>query len=145
MAETGKDQDMALIDWKPEFSVGIDDVDQEHQELIALINEVYESLKREDVTKSQVTDGLGEIHARIAAHFALEEYIMQQARYDRLAEHKADHDLLLGDIVDIIERYEADAYFKFNEVLSEHLRDWFTVHFQTHDARLHALFSDGPV
>lgn len=135
---------MALIDWKPEFSVGIDDVDQEHQELIALINEVYESLKRKDVTKSQVTDGLGEIHARIAAHFALEEYIMQQARYDRLTEHKADHDLLLGDIVDIIERYEADAYFKYEEVLSEHLRDWFTVHFQTHDARLHALFSGGP-
>jgi hemerythrin-like metal-binding protein len=133
---------MALIDWKPEFAVGIDDVDVEHQELIALINEVYENLQRQDVNKRQVTDALGEIHARIAAHFALEEHIMQQAHYDQLAEHKADHDLLLGDIVDIIERYEADAYFKYEEVLSEHLRDWFSVHFQTHDARLHALFSN---
>lgn len=131
---------MALIDWKPDFSVGIDDVDHEHQELIALINEVYDTLQREGVTKEQVSAGLGEIHAKIAAHFALEEYIMQQAQYDRLAEHKADHELLLDDIIAIIERYEADAYFKYEAELSKHLRDWFTVHFRTHDARLHALF-----
>ena len=133
---------MALIDWKPEFSVGIDDVDHEHQELIALINEVYDNLQREGVTKEQVAEGLGEIHAKIAAHFALEEHIMQQAGYERLAEHKADHDLLLDDIVAIIERYQADAYFKYETELSTHLRDWFTVHFRTHDARLHTLFGD---
>lgn len=132
---------MALIDWKPEFSVGLDDVDQEHQELIALINELYESLKREGVTKDHTTEVLGEIHAKIAAHFALEEYIMQQARYARFAAHKADHDQLLGDIVDIMERFEADAYFNYEDVLSEHLRGWFTVHFRTHDARLHGFFS----
>lgn len=131
---------MALIDWKPEFSVGIDDVDHEHQELIALINELYERLKRPGVAKAEVAEALGEIHAGIAAHFALEEYIMLQARYDRYAEHKADHDQLLDDIVEIIERYEADAYFNYETLLSEHLRDWFTVHFRTHDARLHALF-----
>jgi hemerythrin len=131
---------MTLIDWKPEFSVGIDDVDHEHQELIALINEVYEALQRKGVTKEQVAEGLGEIHAKIAAHFALEEHIMEQAGYDRLTEHKADHDLLLDDIVAIIERYQADAYFKYEAELSAHLRDWFTVHFRTHDARLHSLF-----
>jgi len=131
---------MALIDWKPDFAVGIDDVDYEHQELVALINEVYENLQRAGVTKRDVSEVLGEIHARIAAHFALEEHIMLRASYDRYAEHKADHDLLLDDIVAIIERYEADAYFKYEEALSTHLRDWFTVHFRTHDARLHALF-----
>lgn len=135
---------MALIDWKPEFAVGIDDVDHEHQELIALINEVYEQLQREGAGKERVAEGLGEIHARIAAHFALEEHIMLRAQYDQYAAHKADHDLLLDDIVAIIERYEADAYFKYEAALSEHLRDWFTVHFRTHDARLHALFDAQP-
>ena len=91
------------------------------------------------MTKIQVSEVLGEIHARIASHFALEEFIMVRANYDRYAEHKADHDQLLDDIVDIIERYQADAYFEYEEVLSEHLRDWFTVHFRTHDARLHNL------
>jgi len=131
---------MSLIDWKPEFAVGIDDVDHEHQEMVALINELYGQLKAGEITKDSVSTFLGEIHAKIAAHFALEEHIMQQARYDRFVEHKADHDLLLDDIGDIMERYQADRYFKYEDVLSEHLRDWFTVHFRTHDARLHGRF-----
>ncbi len=32
---------MALIEWKDEYSTGIADVDHEHQELIALINDLY--------------------------------------------------------------------------------------------------------
>ena len=132
---------MALIEWRQEFSVGIDDVDHEHQELIAMINELYERLHGGRVEKVQVSEVLGEIHAKIAAHFALEEYIMQQARYDHYAEHKAEHDLLLDDIGDIMERFEADAYFNYDAVLGEHLRDWFTVHFRTRDARLHRMFN----
>ncbi|MDH3236289.1 MAG: bacteriohemerythrin [Alphaproteobacteria bacterium] len=132
---------MSLIDWKQEFSVGIDDVDHEHQEMVALINELYGRLKEGEVTKESVSGFLGEIHAKISAHFALEEHIMQQARYDRFVEHKADHDQLLDDIGDIMERYEADRYFKYEDVLSEHLHDWFTVHFRTHDARLHGRFN----
>ncbi|HUT51360.1 MAG TPA: bacteriohemerythrin [Alphaproteobacteria bacterium] len=132
---------MALIEWKQEFSVGIDDVDHEHQEMVALINELYGELKAGQASKEKVSGFLGEIHAKIAAHFALEEHIMQQARYDRAAGHKADHDLLLDDIGDIMERFEADRYFKYEDVLSEHLRDWFTVHFRTHDSRLHKMVS----
>ena len=133
---------MALIDWKPEFSVGIDDVDHEHQELIALINQLFDQLQKTKVDKAKVADVLGEIHARISAHFALEEYIMQQTRYDRFNEHKADHDLLLDDIADILQQYIAGGYSRYEDVLSEHLRDWFTVHFRTHDARLHKKYSD---
>jgi hemerythrin len=132
---------MALIEWKQEFSVGIDDVDHEHQEMIALINALYDQLKVGQISKERVSEFLGEIHAKISGHFALEEYIMLQMRYDRYAAHKADHDLLLDDIGDIMERFEADQYLKYEDVLSEHLRDWFTVHFRTHDARLHKIVS----
>ena len=132
---------MALIDWKPEFAVGIDDVDYEHQELIVMINALHEKLQGGAPTRERISEVLGEIHAGIAAHFALEEMIMQQAHYDRYVEHRADHDKLLEDIGDIMERVDADAYADYEAALSEHLRDWFTVHFRTHDARLHSFFS----
>ncbi len=35
---------MALLKWKPEYSVGVAGVDLEHRELIAMINEVDEHL-----------------------------------------------------------------------------------------------------
>ncbi len=62
---------MALLKWKREYSVGVAGVDLEHRELIALINEVHERLEQ-NRGSGEVTGCLGEIHALISAHFALE-------------------------------------------------------------------------
>ena len=35
---------MSLLSWKPEYSVGIASMDDEHREMIELINDVYEKL-----------------------------------------------------------------------------------------------------
>ncbi len=35
---------MALLQWKDQYSVGIDAVDYEHRELIALINRLHDEL-----------------------------------------------------------------------------------------------------
>ena len=58
-----------------------------------------------------VSEVLGEIHARIAAHFALEEKIMREAHYDRFEAHKEDHEHLLDEIRDIMDAYEDRAEF----------------------------------
>jgi hypothetical protein len=49
---------MSLIHWKEEFSVGVAEVDHEHQELIELINVLHRSVQ-EGVTRRQVIEGLG--------------------------------------------------------------------------------------
>ena len=126
---------MALIEWKAHYSVGVDAVDHEHQEMIDLINEVHEKLIAEGETPD-VTGFLGEIFRAISAHFALEERFMREHRYDQLNEHKAAHEELLDDIRDIMDGYEADPEAARAQ-LSSRLDSWFTDHFKTHDARLH--------
>ena len=127
---------MALIDWKDEFAVGIPDIDHEHQMMVTLINEIHDRMKSGKAGASDLTRALGEIYTQISAHFALEETIMKRERYAGFDDHKADHDMLLDDIREIMDRVEADRYYKYEEVLSSHLHDWFVVHFRTHDARL---------
>jgi hemerythrin-like metal-binding protein len=126
---------MSLVEWKEEFSVGVPDVDHEHRELIALINKVHDHLGRagSDMT---VSEFLGEIHARIAAHFALEERIMQSHRYDGYPDHKADHERLLDDLREIMDAYKEERGYD-EDRLARQLENWFTLHFRTHDARLH--------
>jgi len=124
-----------LVEWREEFKVGVPSVDHEHQELIGLINAVHERLNASH-SDIEIGDFLGEINARIGAHFALEERVMRAAGYDRYAEHKADHERLLDDIRDIMDDYEDRQVFDERQ-LSERLRVWFTEHFKTHDARLH--------
>ena len=126
---------MNLINWKEEFSVGVVEVDHEHQELIELINQLHRSV-REGVTRKQVVEGLGEIFAQIAAHFALEERYMRESRYREYAEHKEDHETLLDDLRDIMDEVEDDGDFDERR-LSIDLDRWFSDHFRTHDAKLH--------
>ena len=127
---------MSLIEWRDEFSVGVPDVDHEHRELIALINALYANMSRADRSYG-VEDFLGEIYTQIAAHFALEEKIMRQRRYDQYEDHKQDHERLLDELRDMMDDYEEDAHFS-DAALAAALGRGFTEHFKTRDARLHS-------
>lgn len=61
---------------------------------------------------------------------------MRDARYDALPEHKSDHESLLDQLRDIMDKVEDDGSYD-RERLSRDLERWFTEHFRTHDARLH--------
>jgi len=126
---------MSLIEWRDQFRVGIAEVDHEHRELIGLINELHDSLGP-DRAEERVEAFLGEIHARIAAHFALEEKAMQARRYVYLAQHKADHERLLDDIRDIMDEHAAHGLLD-EAAFAARLSAWFGDHFKTHDALLH--------
>ena len=126
---------MSLIEWKDEFSVGVASVDLEHRELIDLINDLH-ALIGENASAEEVVSMLGEIFAQISAHFALEEKYMRDSRYPFLEEHKADHEMLLDELRDIMDLVDEDG--GYDELgLSQDMRRWFTEHFRTHDAKLH--------
>ena len=93
---------MSLINWRDEFSVGVAAVDHEHREMIALINEL-DGAMQDDTSQASVVQALGEIYARISAHFALEEKTMRDARYTHFAAHKQDHEQLLDELLDVID------------------------------------------
>jgi hemerythrin len=127
---------MALIEWRKEFETGVPDVDYEHRELVNLINSLHgEIVMGSD--RARINEFLGEVFAKIAAHFALEESIMRKHRYDEYAAHKAEHEALLDEIRDIMDAAEASPEPNYQSALSETVRDWFVNHFKSKDARLH--------
>ncbi|MBL4600004.1 MAG: hemerythrin family protein [Rhizobiaceae bacterium] len=129
---------MALIEWRKEFETGIADVDFEHRELIELINQLHDQIDGDGSTED-ISAFLGEVFARISAHFALEESIMRKHSYDEYIDHKTDHEKLLDDIRDIMDDFDAGKYGTYHEKLAPVIRDWFVNHFKTRDARLHRL------
>ena len=126
---------MALLTWKPEYSVGIEAVDFEHQEMIDLLNGLYKEMQdRKD--PDSIERFLGDIHATISAHFALEERVMQRSEYAEYEAHKDDHEELLDQIRDLMDAVD-DAPETGLALLEERLSSWFGRHFATFDARLH--------
>ena len=126
---------MSLINWRDEFSIGIDAIDHEHREMIALINDLDVAMQ-DQASHGAVVATLGEILVRIAAHFALEEKITRNAAYTGYSAHKQDHELLLDSLLNVIDAVDDDGHYD-RDALSRILDAWFSEHFRTHDARLH--------
>jgi hemerythrin-like metal-binding protein len=125
---------MPLIEWRKDFETGIAGVDHEHRELVTLINALADEVEA-GADRERIQKFLGEVFARIAAHFALEESIMRKYSYDEYSAHKAEHEALLDDIREIMD----SARSNYSEALSTTVGDWFINHFKSKDARLHKV------
>ena len=88
---------MSMLQWQDRFRIGIAEVDHEHRELIQLINDLHAALGANQ-SPERIEEFLGEILARIAAHFALEEKSMTALLYPERFAHKEDHERLLDEI-----------------------------------------------
>ena len=126
---------MSLINWRDEFCIGIDAVDHEHRQMIELINELDNAMQQ-TASHATIVEALGEIYARISAHFALEEKIMRASLYAGFPAHKKDHELLLDSLLEVIDSVDLDGGYD-RAALSHELDAWFSDHFRTHDAKLH--------
>ena len=126
---------MSLIKWKDEFNLGIEEVDNEHRDLVALINALHEAMLA-GVGRADILEGISQIYTLVSAHFEREEAFMRESRYMAYAEHKEDHEVLLDDLREIIEQVRSGGGYA-EARLSADLQYWFSEHFRTHDARLH--------
>jgi hemerythrin len=126
---------MALLEWKPEYSVGNPAIDYEHEHMIRQINLLYEKLG--DPLDTEIVEVvLGEIHANISSHFALEERLMREINYIEYEDHKDDHEELLDQIHELMDSFDSDPE-SGQDLLKTRMSDWFGHHFSSFDARLH--------
>jgi len=128
---------MALLQWKDEYRTGHASIDYEHEHLISSINVLYGEAEGGAGTDAALV-ALGEIHALIEAHFALEEKIMRDHRYADYIAHKDDHDRLLDDIRDIMDDVQRQGGGVPGVELGRRLSGWFGAHFATLDKDLHS-------
>ena len=81
---------MVLIEWKEEFETGVVKIDEQHKELMRLINEVHvEMLKGKE--KSSLIILFEELFNYVIIHFATEEQMMKKYRYEEFENHQKQH------------------------------------------------------
>lgn len=133
---------MKLLQWRKEFSIGIEAIDHEHRQLIDLINRMHEAFAGSD-EKQTVSAFFGDLLKEISAHFALEEKIMREEKYSGLDAHKEDHERLLDDLREMMDAFDRSDEFDSYE-LALRLDAWFMRHFQTLDAEFHSALGKHP-
>lgn len=126
------------IPWKKSFCSGFHTIDDQHRELIALINTLMDRLAA-NCPVASIRYYLAEIHELIEVHFRDEERIMLAAGFNGAAGHKTDHDRLLLRIRAIMEEVRLDRSEMSKHELTRTLDDWFSVHFRTYDRDFHQM------
>jgi len=133
---------MAFLEFKDSYRTGHASVDHEHEEMIGLINDLHSALQ-ESGSKEKVEEVLGEMHGQISSHFALEEKVMREQQYEDYSAHSKDHNRLLDEILDIMDRVHDDGDYEYMGRLEKEVQDWFEIHFREMDAKFHGKLEAG--
>jgi len=131
--------DEIYLEWRDEYLLGVAELDHEHKDLFRRLNELHEELGR-DMDAKRVAGCLGEIYARVDAHFALEENYMRENKYSGYAKHKKHHDNFLDELREVSEQLlSAGIDPARRDALETKLRDWVLAHFTTTDREMVGL------
>ena len=132
MSRAAKDRDIV---WSDDFLIGIDEIDYEHRRLVEDINGLHRQLL-DEASPRRIERTLGTIHARMQAHFALEEHIMLAHSYPHYPEHKAEHERLLDEYTELMTTFKKEPNRGDREAIEGKLRQWIVGHIATSDRQM---------
>jgi len=97
-----------LLAWSDRYSVGIKIIDEQHKELIDLINDMYDHVNNDDTSERIYFKAiLRHIIDKIKTHFETEEKILRATNFQGYAEHKKTHDSFLLTVIENILKFES--------------------------------------
>jgi len=130
------------IEWDDSFLIGIEELDYEHKVLINDINRLHLELAGHD-EKSEIERCLGDIYARMQAHFALEEHVMKEHQYKFFDEHKREHERLLDSYCGYMMQILNDTAVTSSNSIEETLSHWVLNHILNSDKKMSLMVQAG--
>jgi hemerythrin len=118
-----------LVTWSATYSVGIKLIDDQHKELLNLVNDMYNHVNNDDeeAERAYFQGIIRQVVDYVKIHFATEEKIMKGTRFQGYAGHKRVHDSFILSVVDIIKKFDEGKrvtliYF------TNFIKDWILTH-----------------
>ena len=81
---------MAQLDWNDSYSTGLDELDDDHRQLIKIIND-FDTARADGRGEAALGGTLKAAHDYAKNHFAHEEGLMKKHGFPGLAEHASMH------------------------------------------------------
>jgi len=121
---------MALIEKNTVLIVGYDLIDRDHDEFIALINQLDSTSNADFPVLFQ------QLHEHTEQHFDRENQLMMQFAYPGEIEHKGEHQRVLGEFRQFKTRVNKGMITFGRSFVRERLPQWFGLHVTTMDSAL---------
>ncbi len=122
--------------WSSDYSVKIKTIDDQHQELVNILNRLFVAVSKREGDKV-VAGILDALMSYTQTHFALEERLMRQAKYKDLEAHMEEHRKLIAQLDSLCKKYLLEEKPIYFEMLS-FLKTWLKEHIQGVDTKYSA-------
>lgn len=129
---------METIIWSGSLSVGVKEMDSQHQKLIGMINRLIE--EQHVLTElTTIAELLTEMTDYAQEHFRDEEYLMAEYGYERLDLQKHSHTAFIDKTVEFMDASVGPNIL--SKALLEYLSSWLTNHILHEDMQYKGFFA----
>ncbi|MBZ0158505.1 MAG: bacteriohemerythrin [Alphaproteobacteria bacterium] len=128
-----------FIQWSNNYSVHVGMIDDQHKEIIRLVNEMHDAL-RQRRSRDILGTILNELADYAVKHFKVEEDLFQKYGYPEEAVHKEAHAALVRRVVELQKDFEIGRA-SINTDVMNFLKDWLINHILRTDKRYSAFMN----
>jgi hemerythrin-like metal-binding protein len=129
---------MAFFTWKDSYSVGVKEMDTQHQKLVDIINRLYDAMS---AGKGSTVVGpiLIEMVEYTKFHFVAEEKLMTIHAYPGLLSQKGEHKRFVDKTLEYQEQLKAGKMTMSLDIMN-FLKDWLSNHILVTDMKYKEFF-----
>ncbi|MFH2065612.1 MAG: bacteriohemerythrin [Pseudomonadota bacterium] len=130
---------MAYMNWDNSFSVGVEEIDAQHKNLINIFNKFYYRIESDD--KKALGRLLASLVEYTVYHFATEEKYMKKFHYHDTENHIKEHQLFTEKVADVKKRFDSGKLILSLEI-TKFVKDWIANHILVSDKKYSQCFID---
>lgn len=124
---------MSLMEWGPEYEIGIKDIDMQHEKLVNIINQLNKIIVN-NKSSDKIRMVLTELLDYTSYHFKTEEDIMDKIKYPEADRHKFIHKRLLDSVKEFTVKFNAGQ--PIADDLMIFLKHWLSAHIKHVDRKI---------
>jgi hemerythrin len=128
-----------MIQWDSSLSVGVAEIDLQHQRLVKMINELNDAMR---VGKSREILGkiVSGLISYVQIHFTTEEKYFDQFKYPETDRHKQEHTTFSATVDDFAKKFKT-GQLGISIELMNFLSDWLGKHIKGSDKKYRTVFN----
>ncbi len=130
---------MELLVWDSSYSVGVEEIDKQHQKIFELVNKLIASIKSGH-GESIINDVIKEMSNYTVFHFNSEEKYFMKFNYPHTEEHKKQHQFFINKVLKFETDYEQKKDLLLSDV-KDFLSSWANGHIKEEDKKYGPYFN----